>query len=124
VIYAGERVSTDLAEVNLVAKQLVAKYRWVAWVNGMGDGASLLAALAPVRAESSSLTSLPHAPLMPACPLIPTPALPSCSGVYKEAGFPHEVSSDLTCRKWQVNDNMIEYLAISAPIPADKLAVS
>lgn len=25
-----------------------------------------------------------------------------CSAVYKEAGFPHEVVSDLTCRKWQV----------------------
>lgn len=29
LIYAGERVSTDLAEVNAVAKLLVGKYRWV-----------------------------------------------------------------------------------------------
>lgn len=70
LIYAGERVSTDLAEVSMVAKLLVGKY----------------------------------------------------SGVYKDAGFPHEVVSDLTCRKWQVNDDLVTCLAVSAPMPEEKLA--
>lgn len=29
LIYAGERIATDLAEIAAVAKQLVSKYRWV-----------------------------------------------------------------------------------------------
>lgn len=36
--------------------------------------------------------------LTPVC----VPPAPQRSAVYKEAGFPHEVVSDLTCRKWQV----------------------
>ncbi|KAL4458707.1 hypothetical protein ABPG75_013572 [Micractinium tetrahymenae] len=69
LIYAGERVSTDLAEVAAVGKLLVGKY----------------------------------------------------SPVYKEAGFPHEVVSDLTCRKWQVNDDLVTCLAVTAPDAEEKL---
>jgi hypothetical protein len=71
LIYAGERIATDLAEIAAVAKQLISKY----------------------------------------------------SGVYKESGFPHEVVSDLTCRKWQVNESLVRCLAVTAPMPEEKLEV-
>ncbi|PSC71204.1 IST1-like protein [Micractinium conductrix] len=70
LIYAGERVATDLAEVAQVGKMLTSKY----------------------------------------------------NSPYKDAGFPHEVVSDLTCRKWQVNDDLVTCLAVSAPLPLEKLA--
>ncbi|EIE21511.1 DUF292-domain-containing protein [Coccomyxa subellipsoidea C-169] len=36
--------------------------------------------------------------------------------------FAAESSSDLTCRKWHVNENLIRCLSIEAPAPEDKLA--
>ncbi|KAI3436025.1 hypothetical protein D9Q98_002082 [Chlorella vulgaris] len=69
LIYAGERVSTDLNEVAVVAKMLISKY----------------------------------------------------GSMYKSSGFPEEVVSDLTCRKWQVNDTLVECLAVTAPLPETKL---
>ncbi|KAK9811537.1 hypothetical protein WJX72_005542 [[Myrmecia] bisecta] len=36
--------------------------------------------------------------------------------------FVNEASSDVMCRKWQVNENLIRCLSIDAPAPEDKLA--
>jgi hypothetical protein len=51
------------------------------------------------------------------------PFLPLCRSMYKSSGFPEEVVSDLTCRKWQVNDTLVECLAVTAPLPETKLQV-
>ena len=40
LIYAGERIATDLAEIAAVAKQLVGKYRWAGWAATPFVGAS------------------------------------------------------------------------------------
>lgn len=52
---------------------------------------------------ASALTGLPSRVLSVAMPRhCHLHSTRTCSGVYKESGFPHEVVSDLTCRKWQV----------------------
>lgn len=103
LIYAGERIATDLAEIAAVAKQLVSKYRWVLMLCcaccadesiGAGEGRRRLCFRRNALSRHQPLVPLIHPSYL---------ALPSCrSGVYKESGFPHEVVSDLTCRKWQV----------------------
>lgn len=99
LIYAGERVATDLAEVAGVAKLLVGKYRcvaaavggWGACDEAGGNGHRLLP-----RCRLDAFPARTHTRLLAA-----TPASHR-SSVYKESGFPHEVVSDLTSRKWQV----------------------
>jgi hypothetical protein len=44
------------------------------------------------------------------------------SGAYGK-DFAAEASSDLTCRKWQVNDTLVACLSVEAPAPETKLQV-
>lgn len=132
LIYAGERVSTDLNEVAVVAKMLISKYgcagrNCVAACMTAQQVCSRLSSFCQPTYLSASLSWMTPAPLnasvfasqMKKNP----PFLPLCRSMYKSSGFPEEVVSDLTCRKWQVNDTLVECLAVTAPLPETKLQV-
>ena len=151
VIYAGERVSTDLQEVNAVAKMLISKYRCVGgwcvcgvcfggvgvcvWVGGGGGTAACQprgASVPGTPPDGGSMRPTPSPFPSPAHPLascIPhsppacTQRCTLCSGPYKERGFPHNVVSDTYRDEWQVNADLAAALAVCAPPPLEKLKV-